>query len=293
MGIVGFDSKNLCAIFAILFCQLFVGQNRIFYEYTFKNDSLNPENIQKELMILDISESKSRFCSYQKLVYDSLLSQNNAKFKALNITNKDFSKITDRSNVKFLVDKFYPEYKTVLYTNIGINNYAVEENSNNINWRISSETDHINGFKVQKAYTSLGGRNWVAWFSDEIPFHEGPYKFHGLPGLILKIEDVSNSHSFKFVGNKKLDENSSILSYNGENTIVKITPENFKMLWKDYVKNPTKGITQLLSSSNTRMTISWEGKSYNTSQIIRDKEKAVKEEVKRNNNKLELSLYKD
>ena len=48
------------------------------------------------------------------------------------------------------------------------------------------------------------GRKWTAWFTTEIPIQDGPYKFRGLPGLIVKIEDETKSHCFALNGIKNL-----------------------------------------------------------------------------------------
>jgi GLPGLI family protein len=43
-------------------------------------------------------------------------------------------------------------------------------------------------------------------------FPDGPYKFSGLPGLIVKIEDADKNYSWELKGNKKI-ENYSELTY--------------------------------------------------------------------------------
>jgi GLPGLI family protein len=58
----------------------------------------------------------------------------------------------------------------------------------------SSRKEKIGNWEAQKATTEFGGRKWTAWFCEEIPLSDGPYKFKGLPGLIVKISDADNSH---------------------------------------------------------------------------------------------------
>ena len=78
------------------------------------------------------------------------------------------------------------------------------KDKNIFNWQIETETKEIKGYKVQKAITNFAGRDYVAWFTPDVPISDGPYKFNGLPGLILEISDVENEWNFEFFGLKKL-----------------------------------------------------------------------------------------
>jgi GLPGLI family protein len=71
--------------------------------------------------------------------------------------------------------------------------YMFKEELNELNWILQQDTATIQNFKCQKAITNYGGRTWEAWFSSEIPISFGPYKFGGLPGLIISIRD-SRTH---------------------------------------------------------------------------------------------------
>lgn len=67
--------------------------------------------------------------------------------------------------------------------------YEVEEPIPVINWTISTETKIIKNYTCQKATTFFRGRNYEAWFCIDLPFSIGPWKFGGLPGLILEAYD--------------------------------------------------------------------------------------------------------
>ena len=56
------------------------------------------------------------------------------------------------------------------------------------------------GYPCQKATATFRGRDYEAWFTPEIPVNDGPWKFFGLPGLILKVTDAENIFSFVCVG---------------------------------------------------------------------------------------------
>ncbi len=74
-----------------------------------------------------------------------------------------------------------------------------------IEWQLTEETDTFAGFPVTAAVGSYGGREWKAWFTEEIPVAFGPWKLTGLPGLILKAQDSEGLHEFKLISFTKSD----------------------------------------------------------------------------------------
>lgn len=71
-------------------------------------------------------------------------------------------------------------------------------------WAITPATATIAGYACQRATTTFGGRTWEAWFTREIPVADGPYKFCGLPGLIVKVGDERGHYVFKLLRLSKL-----------------------------------------------------------------------------------------
>src|SRR3712207_1960357 len=54
---------------------------------------------------------------------------------------------------------------------------------------IPDDTIRVSGYLCNKAQINYAGRNYTAWYAIDIPIPYGPFKFWGLPGLILKIEE--------------------------------------------------------------------------------------------------------
>ena len=56
-------------------------------------------------------------------------------------------------------------------------------------WEFMEAVDTVASYVCSKAKTLFRGREWTVWFTMEIPISAGPWKFSGLPGLILKAQD--------------------------------------------------------------------------------------------------------
>ena len=66
-------------------------------------------------------------------------------------------------------------------------------------WKMGAETQTVLGHRCQKATCHWRGRDFVAWFASDIPVKAGPWKFGGLPGLILKLQDTAGVYRFEAV----------------------------------------------------------------------------------------------
>ncbi len=74
--------------------------------------------------------------------------------------------------------------------------FLLEEQAEEIEWKVTEETDTILGKICTKATTQLDGNmngeevkiDVIAWFTSEIPASFGPSSYRGLPGMILKVD---------------------------------------------------------------------------------------------------------
>lgn len=80
------------------------------------------------------------------------------------------------------------------------------EDNVNIEWQVSNELKKVGNFICRKATTQYKGRNWTAWFTEEIPVPAGPWKLHGLPGLIVEAEDETRTFYFYLEKLNKADD---------------------------------------------------------------------------------------
>ena len=58
--------------------------------------------------------------------------------------------------------------------------------------------------KLRKALLISAAERGMIRFTTDVPFQYGPYKFYGLPGLIVKIEDNKGDYIFDLKETKKV-----------------------------------------------------------------------------------------
>ncbi|WP_343660419.1 GLPGLI family protein [Chryseobacterium sp.] len=288
--------KVLSLIFMTMLC-IGNAQNsahRFFYELSYRpnKDSLQYE---KEIMILDIDKEQSVYQSYELTVLDSLSNDIISKSEK-NGTMPDLANMPDRKPIPFShrIFKKYP-IQNVLYTDIIFNDDYSYIETPPITWTISNEKGKMENYTVQKAETAYGGRLWTAWFTTDLPFQDGPYKFYGLPGLIIQIEDSEKNYSWELKGNRKIDQIKNILlleKFNKKNSnpgIRQLPKEKFEEKYNEYKKDPFAQIRQMASQLPSNMRLP-DGSSITDG--MREADKKAKEMAKKNNNSIEISRKK-
>lgn len=83
---------------------------------------------------------------------------------------------------------------------IGAKIILIRDTITNFNWKITNEHQKILKYNCTKATTKFRGRNYIAWFTDEVPVLSGPWKFQGLPGLIVKVHDDQLMYNYELEG---------------------------------------------------------------------------------------------
>ncbi|WP_278380498.1 GLPGLI family protein [Chryseobacterium arthrosphaerae] len=271
--------KNIL-VFLLLSQIIFAQNKRFMYQYTFIPDSTNSAHILKELMYLDITENRSLFFSRNKLVEDSIAVAEAWKGNPY-IPNADILyKIEKKNNHVFF-----------LISDYGLDKIRVDDDRK-MNWKILQKRQNILGYEAQEALLNFAGRKWTAWFTTDIPVQDGPYKFHGLPGLILKIEDDKKSHVYELAGIKNIAGDIQYPDLNPETKDTNLTYSEFKEIFIRYRKDPAAGTRQLYMAGRIPDQTDTSGKFRTGAEIVRDIEQLSRERIKKDNNIIEIDLLK-
>jgi GLPGLI family protein len=149
-------------------------------------------------------------CAQKQLqvIYKSKDYENNAsEFSRIELTASQFycfsNTLTDIScttygdDVPYIVTYEYiifKDYKeNILYYEEERDEILVYEELKQFSWEVLNETRKILGYQCTKAKTQYRGREYTAWFTTELPFKAAPWKIHGLPGVVLKVDSADEA----------------------------------------------------------------------------------------------------
>ncbi len=289
-----YKSLSFALLFLVAFASAQTTANRFFYELTYKPKK-DSTKIEKGGTVLDITNDKSIYRDYLAVSQDSILKVSFEKMQKSGVF-QDMSKIIKQPKFSHKIYKSYPSMK-VQYVDAVLNGgrpmYLSYSEDVKINWSIEKDKQKIGEYEAQKATTDFGGRKWTAWFTEALPFPDGPYKFSGLPGLIVKIEDADKNFSWELKGNKKI-ENYNELSYGeqlmsqfGSSTKTTDIPrEKFEKTIADFKKDPFANMRDQLAKipADAKMP----GTDKSVKDFIAEKEKETKELYGSVDNPIEL-----
>ena len=287
-----FKMKHL---FKITFIALFLAQlsmaqtSRFVYQVTMKSDSTDKANATIETARLDISPEKSLFYGEGRIKRDSVMQ------RMRETRNFDRNAMQNlRSSIDYIVEKDLIKNITYFKTRLGRDQYTYEEDRK-MDWKILPETVKIGEYEAQKAETTFAGRKWYAWFTQDIPFQDGPYKFKGLPGLIIKVEDANGDYSFDLQQSKKITEFPNFDNRGGNP--IKVKRIDFEKQEKLYRKDPVSFVTNSFSQGGAPAPPQSMGGGNRGGgggfrmdpDFRKQMEDRLKEEVAKNNNPIEVS----
>lgn len=286
--------RMIIGVLSFLSTVMYAQSQRFSYEYRFVTESTEKDKAETEIMLLNVFPKGSQFYSKVTAEGDSAMSAEIKKQISSGSMNINLKGIVNSGKVRHRVEKNYPDYQVNYFIKMGGEEYMVTE-SRNQNWKVLPDKEKIGELMTQKATCYFAGRSWTAWFSTEIPIQDGPYKFHGLPGLIVKLEDQTKSHSYVLKGSEEIHGEKEFKSFKDKvryGSLVSLDHQKFKKAYLDYRADPNKASRQMAASGLILEMKDASGNPVDMNKMMKDREKKQVEINKRNNNLLELDLLK-
>lgn len=166
------------------------------YKFDFKHHTNRPDLVLTDYILVNKKGDTTFTQFYNQMKSDSISS---------------LRRLSGQELFDFRVNEYPYSIKTVknntIFTAEVGDQYFQYEEQLDFNWRITDSIRKINSYSCQLATTTYAGRKWKAWFTQDIPMDVGPYKFKGLPGTIVEMNDSNDIFKYslvKFVEKKEV-----------------------------------------------------------------------------------------
>lgn len=156
------------------------------------------EDFDSDNMLLQIGpDGLSKFSSYKNLTVDSILMRSTQEQIA------DAAIEGKLSTGEFMtIYKNYPAGHLTHTEKICQDWFRYDEEMPSLDWELTDSVTTVLGYECQSARCKFRGRVWTVFYTEDIPLMDGPWKLHGLPGLIMKATDENGHYSFECIGIK-------------------------------------------------------------------------------------------
>lgn len=223
---------------ASLFSQTFLGN----YDFI-DNQITNPSLASTKKYSLIINNTNSLFT-----LIDDKLKENYPTEKSDLGNNVSMEKISDDyarilSNQKTV---FYRNYITneISYNTLILNKEVyIDDKINFFDWKYKLEPIIYNNLNCSVATVNHRGRDWTVYYTLEIPFQGGPWKFSGLPGMIVYAKSDDGNFIFELTDYKIDKENVNIQNpFFNQKTLT----------WEEYKSTYYKSFKNLIKKLNSK-----------------------------------------
>lgn len=183
------------------------------YKYTYIKDTLTGKS-DNDLLALQIGHKISKCYSQYSAQVDSFYALPNGRTLLATQMKQAYDTRTDRLHKKMrtYIYKNYPEDKMTITDGVALQDYTYEDSLNIQNWEIKDSVKTIMGYDTKMAECYFRGRHWTAWFTEEIPVNNGPWKLGNLPGLIMQAYDDGMQYHFLIVGLQRVSDEPIVFS---------------------------------------------------------------------------------
>lgn len=152
---------------------------------------------EKDLMRLDIGEHSSQYIS----IIGEFLTKNKSDIMTKRIKDPYAGYTTLRDEVF----KNTPDEGYLRFVHMPGWVSCREKIEGLFDWQLQDGDSIVCSYPCHKATATFRGRTWTVWYTLGLPYSDGPWKFCGLPGLVLYAYDSEDKFRFNCIGIEKGD----------------------------------------------------------------------------------------
>ena len=212
----------------------------MYVDYAMNADTIGQEGTYIDLQRLEVGKDCAK---YSSLFLKRSVERTRVVGPNIAIGKKDGKNGTFWNDIQY-TDLFFKDGQVTEYVSMPMhntrNNSWFTEPCPPQQWILHNDTMTVLEHSCQKATCHWRGRDFVAWFAKDIPIRRGPWKFNGLPGLILKLYDTDRFYTFEAVNLKNSNEPMMLYDFKS------MTPNELKTVYDHkYIKSTRERVRKL------------------------------------------------
>ncbi len=268
------NSKSFYALLFLISNFILIKAQHSSFIYELKYKPLIKDSItEKIIFYLDTKYTKSVFRSDKFRISDSLAAKRGwGEGFDMEYNNKQLYVLKNLEKNQIYKYIFVPLVHSIYSIRI----------EDQFHWTVLEDKMKIGDYNCQKAKVEYGGRIWTAWFTNEITVQDGPYVFHGLPGLIVKISDENSDYDFELI---------EISDFKWKELY---PPKSQKQIsWKDFQKLQRTFYSDPLVMINKSEIKTYDESGNIIKTDIKEMKKNIQNRIREKNNPIELNYILD
>ncbi|HAE68309.1 MULTISPECIES: GLPGLI family protein [Sphingobacterium] len=225
---------------------------KVHYEFKHVNDSTQRDQFLRDETVVYLNQQGSYYTSYSsKRMQEEVKKQMEDPAFSGNLT---LTTRSSPSSSSYLINPDQNKITEVI--SVASDHFSITSPYPTQDWEILGDRKEIGGYNCQNAKATFKGRTYIAWFTTELPFSYGPWKLHGLPGLILDARDTKNEVIFAYAGFDKIEDGKTFVEL-PQNTIAS-TADEVKKIQEAFKANP-QAYMQAQSGKNRAINVGSNG----------------------------------
>lgn len=203
------------------------------YETKYISDSLNRNAYKYAQYTLLFNEKESYYFNRDAKKYYDIL-QGKRKNENINSISTSIGNIPKYPQSTSSVQKLDGK----IFATLPIGKYMFTFEEPLLQWEILPETKQLKGFKCQLAKTVTDTNDtFFAWFTNDIPIAEGPFRFKNLSGIVLEVHNKNKTIEIYATDIKKSEEIIEKIGY--FSLIETKSKKQFLEARKNFLENPS------------------------------------------------------
>ena len=180
--------KKIISLILCFFALTLQAQEQALFRVTYDCAALHRETPKTYRWFLDVGKSQSIFyCpNYRSWSKESATLK---KETDITVALAKIQQVNNTYAIKNSMEVLIGLPSADCYTyikSIRLSRFLYTEQLPKIEWMVADSVKQIGNYVCQKATAKVYGREWIVWYSSDIPVSAGPYVLKGLPGVILE-----------------------------------------------------------------------------------------------------------